>query len=143
MGGWLVFNDDGELATMVDELESILNNNFSEDGELVGYDRWGYDMEPVTFKEFKEEGDYDDAIYYAERIKYLLTDYENVVDAIKTAHKNIPSNWKAFLDDRVDEHISENKKRYKIFTEDDPDFAKGGMVYDLRDMLINRGMMNL
>lgn len=128
---------------MVDELESILNNNFSEDGELVGYDRWGYDMEPVTFKEFKEEGDYDDAIYYAERIKYLLTDYENVVDAIKTAHKNIPSNWKAFLDDRVDEHISENKKRYKIFTEDDPDFAKGGMVYDLRDMLINRGMMNL
>ena len=24
MGGWLVFNDDGELATMVDELESII-----------------------------------------------------------------------------------------------------------------------
>ena len=127
-GGWLVFNDDGELSEMVDELESILNNNFAEDGELVGNDRWGYDMEPVTFKEFKEEGEYDDAIYYAERIKYLLADYENVVEDIKKAHKNIPDNWKAFLDEKVDEHISENKKRYKIFTEDDPDFAKGGMV---------------
>ena len=125
-GGWLVFNDDGELSEMVDELESILNNNFAEDGELVGNDRWGYDMEPVTFKEFKEEGEYDDAIYYAERIKYLLTDYEDIVEHIKKTHKDVPANWKAFLDEKVDEHISEDKKRYKIFTEDDPDFSKGG-----------------
>ena len=128
MGGWLVFSDNGELNTNVDELENTLNNNFSEDGELVGYDRWGYDMEPVTFTEFKEEGDYDDALYYTKRINLLLDIYKEVAQDIKEAKDGVADSWKAHLDEKVEEHISENKKRFKIFTEDDPDFAKGGRL---------------
>ena len=139
MGGWLVFSDDGELNTNVDELETILNANFSAEGDLVGDDRWGYDMEPVTFTEFKEDGDYEDAVYYAKRINLLLDIYKEVAQDIKEAKDGVAASWKAHLDEKLDEHISENKKIKKKFRdeveqgftkwfidEDDPDFAKGG-----------------
>ena len=128
MGGWLVFSDDGELENMLDELETILNNNFAEDGELVGSDRWGYGMETITFKEFKEEGDYSDAIYYAKRINVLLSEYTDIVEDIKEAKDGLSDSWKRVLDKKLNEHISKNKKRFKIFKEDDPDFEKGGSV---------------
>ena len=111
MGGHLVFSDDNELHNNVDELESILNNNFAADGELVGDDRWGYGREPVTFAEFKEEGDYEDALYYAKRINLLLDIYKEVAQDIKKAKDGVAASWKAHLDEKVEEHIFHKIKK--------------------------------
>ena len=138
MGGWLVFSDDGELNTNVDELETILNANFSAEGDLVGDDRWGYDMEPVTFTEFKEDGDYEDAVYYAKRINLLLDIYKEVAQDIKKAKDGVADSWKAHLDEKVDEHISQKKKRFKLFKEDDPDFSKGGELDEYYSKMVDK-----
>ena len=132
MGGWLVFSDGTELNTYVDELETILNANFTAEGELVGEGHWSYGHpnhdKKMTFKMFKEEGDYDDAIYYGKRIKILIAEYKEVIEDIENAKKRLPQRWKEELDQKLHEHISSDKKIKKIFNYDDPEHAKGGSL---------------
>ena len=132
MGGWLVFSDGTELSTYIDELETILNENFSAEGDLVGEGHWSYGHpnhnKKITFKMFKEEAGYDDAIYYAKRIKILLADYKSVIKDIETAKKRLPQGWTEELDQKLHEHISSDKKIKKIFNYDDPEHAKGGKL---------------
>ena len=84
--------------------------------------------EKMTFKMFKEEGDYDDAIYYGQRIKILMAEYKEVIEDIENAKKRLPQRWKEELDQKLHEHISSDKKIKKIFHYDDPEHAKGGDI---------------
>ena len=57
-----------------------------------------------------------------------MSEYTDIVEDIKEAKDGLSDSWKRVLDKKLNEHISKNKKRFKIFKEDDPDFEKGGSV---------------